>query len=61
MGLRISRSIIESNGGHLWAADNSPRGARFWFTLPIGDETGDLALSEDRTGAADDPSRQQPV
>src|SRR6266851_2959039 len=34
MGLRISRSIVESNGGHLWAADNSPRGARFCFTLP---------------------------
>jgi PAS domain S-box-containing protein len=34
MGLRISRSIIESHGGRLWAADNSPRGARFQFTLP---------------------------
>jgi PAS domain S-box-containing protein len=34
MGLRISRSIIESHGGRLWAADNPPRGARFCFTLP---------------------------
>jgi signal transduction histidine kinase len=34
MGLRISRSIVESNGGHLWATDNSPRGASFSFTLP---------------------------
>jgi C4-dicarboxylate-specific signal transduction histidine kinase len=34
MGLRISRTIIESHGGRLWATDNSPRGASFHFTLP---------------------------
>jgi signal transduction histidine kinase len=34
MGLRISRTIVESHGGRLWAADNPQRGASFHFTLP---------------------------
>jgi PAS domain S-box-containing protein len=41
MGLRISRSIVESHGGRLWAAENSPHGASFSFTLALPAEASD--------------------
>ena len=34
MGLSISRRIIESHGGRLWACANTGRGATFQFTIP---------------------------
>jgi signal transduction histidine kinase len=61
MGLQISRSIIESHGGLLWAADNSPRGAKFCFTLPTSDETCGSVVSGERTGPADGHHGNDPV
>jgi PAS domain S-box-containing protein len=44
MGLAISRSIIESHGGRVWATANSGKGASFHFTLPTAAEAGKRAL-----------------
>jgi signal transduction histidine kinase len=40
MGLAISRTIIESHGGRLWATANVPKGAVFQFTLPVDANDG---------------------
>jgi PAS domain S-box-containing protein len=37
MGLSISRSIVESHGGRLWATSNPESGTTFNFTLPAAE------------------------
>lgn len=35
LGLYISKGIIEAHGGRIGARNRPPRGAMFWFTLPV--------------------------
>jgi len=38
IGLAVSRTIVQTHGGLLWARPNTPRGAAFMFTLPADGE-----------------------
>jgi C4-dicarboxylate-specific signal transduction histidine kinase len=53
IGLSVSRSIIESHQGRIWAEPNDGHGATFTFALPGTPEPGGpQATSGDRAGAA---------
>jgi PAS domain S-box-containing protein len=56
IGLSVSRSIIESHHGRLWAAPNDGPGAAFSFSIPRGPEgvTGAHSLGAIRTPAVTD-------
>jgi signal transduction histidine kinase len=43
VGLTVSRLILESHRGRLWATENALRGAIFHFTLPCDTDPGSLA------------------
>jgi signal transduction histidine kinase len=46
MGLSISRSILQSHGGRLWATANDGPGTTFSFTLPkYQEEESDAGVS----------------
>ena len=37
LGLLVSRSIVESHGGRIWATPNPDQGTTFTFTLPVAE------------------------
>jgi PAS domain S-box-containing protein len=50
MGLRISRTIIESHGGRLWADGEASQGACFNFSLPIPAELPEQPAADNTKG-----------
>jgi PAS domain S-box-containing protein len=59
IGLSVTRSIIESHGGKLWAEANDGPGTTFSFSIPrlaaseTDDRTGEAALTPDARGEHD--------
>ena len=50
IGLSVSKTIIESHRGNLWAASNDGPGATFYFSIPCTNQ--DRKASPDLTGEA---------
>jgi signal transduction histidine kinase len=52
LGLAITRSIVESHGGRIWAEAVTPRGALFQFTLPAAAQDMDASASPSQGATA---------
>jgi signal transduction histidine kinase len=46
MGLSISRRIVESHGGRIWASANGGPGTTFSFTLPVVADSFSLSAAQ---------------
>jgi signal transduction histidine kinase len=59
IGLSVSRSIVESHRGRLWAEPNDGPGATFSFSIPCPSEraTGAQSIGAIRSAAATNPQR----
>jgi signal transduction histidine kinase len=59
IGLSVSRSIIESHHGRLWAAPNDGPGATFSFSIPCGPEDVPRAIQTSAVTEAEYAMRNQ--
>lgn len=60
LGLAISRSVVERQGGRIWAESIEGLGATFRFTLPLATGPDHLGPARTGDGGATDVGRREP-
>jgi signal transduction histidine kinase len=50
LGLAIAKSLVELQGGRIWAEGEPGRGSRFVFTLPLAETPGSAGVASDLGG-----------